>query len=342
MCPTIVRWLLICAVLGLTGCGPGLVFNNSQQMTPDEMLHRADHIFIGVIEKHSFEAWPVFRVPGDKSPYWWVLRRRVRVENVLRGVETRKEIDVYEIFWTGGASGDWNSTQNDSRYLFLVRTENGKYHVVRDWWRSIFPIKSGWHARLPLDDSHPLWERFALLQWWVQPDWSPGIGSEIHKDPGDALGIWRTIKIERGLLRYPDRRLRRMACETLLLWGRSQDECLDDLSPEERVEHGIAWNGIVPAERGFRNRDWEQRFAQSEWSDLISRDRWNRDDMDQIRMLTTVSNHELRARFCREFLKRFPNDPDNGCPADQPPPATIVTEDGDVPLTGPWPPGRAP
>ena len=34
---------------------------------------------------------------------------------------------------------------------------------------------------------------------------------------------------------------------------------------------------------------------------------------------------------------RYPADRDNGCPADQPPPATIVTEKGDVPLAGSWP-----
>jgi hypothetical protein len=50
-----------------------------------------------------------------------------------------------------------------------------------------------------------------------------------------------------------------------------------------------------------------------------------------------MSNQRMRADFCKFFLKQFPNDHDNGCPADRPPPATIVTENGDVPLTGPWP-----
>jgi hypothetical protein len=337
MCPRIVRWILICAVFVLTGCGPGLVFNNSQGMTSEQMLQRADHVFIGVVEDQQLQAWPFLRVPGDGEHNWAIARRRVRIEMLLRGVEPRKSVDVYEFYWTNATSGDWNAIQGHARCLFMVRTENGRYHVVRDWWRSILPIESGRHERLPLDDSHPFWERMALLQWWIQPDWSLGIGTEGHKDPGNALGIWRTIKIQRGLLRHPDPRLRRMACETLLLWGRSQDECLDDLSPEERVEHGLAWNGIVPAERGVANRDWEQRFAESEWSDLMSRSEWNRDDMDEIRMFTAVSNRGLRTRFCGEFQRRFPNDHDNGCPADQPPPATIVTEDGDVPLTGPWP-----
>ena len=67
---------------------------------------------------------------------------------------------------------------------------------------------------------------------------------------------------------------------------------------------------------------------------------WNEaadaNNVDMLRLLTTV-NRPLRREFCRLFTRRFPKDHDNGCPADQPPPATIVTQDGDVPLIGPWP-----
>src|SRR5215469_2613064 len=98
-CPNFLRFALLIAALILTGCGPGLVFDDSPQMTAAEMLQRADHAFIGVIESHDFEAWPFFRVQGDNSPYWRVARRKVRVENVLFGAEERKEIEIYEIFW---------------------------------------------------------------------------------------------------------------------------------------------------------------------------------------------------------------------------------------------------
>jgi hypothetical protein len=60
-------------------------------------------------------------------------------------------------------------------------------------------------------------------------------------------------------------------------------------------------------------------------------------DIDKMRLLTTINQSALRREFCRRFAQRFPNDHDNGCPADQPPPATIVTKDGDVPLIGAWP-----
>jgi len=54
-------------------------------------------------------------------------------------------------------------------------------------------------------------------------------------------------------------------------------------------------------------------------------------------MLTAINRPSLRREFCREFMAKYPNDTDNGCPADKPPPATIVTQDGDLPLVGEWP-----
>lgn len=59
-------------------------------------------------------------------------------------------------------------------------------------------------------------------------------------------------------------------------------------------------------------------------------------DVDSKRLLTAANRHP-RCEFGHLFTQRFPNDHDNGCSADQPPPAAIVTQDGDVPLIGPWP-----
>ena len=95
-------------------------------MLPEQMLQRATHIFIGVIERQDFESWPFLSVPGfpgmdsKERRYWRVLRRKVRVEIIVKGIEPRKLIDVYEIFWTGGATGDWNSTQDKERDLVIV------------------------------------------------------------------------------------------------------------------------------------------------------------------------------------------------------------------------------
>jgi len=325
------RWLTAAALL-LTGCGPGLKFDDSP-MTADQMLDRATLVFVGVIERQTFVSWPFLRIPGQDSKYWRVLDRRVRIEAIARGEERRNVVDVYEYFWVAGANGDWNATFENDRYLFLVRPENGKYHVVRDWWRSIYPVRSGKHDRFPLDLSRPLWERAALLQFWIGPGYRPGVAADYHLDPGQALGLWRRTKLLRGMLRHPDKRLQTAACEALLLSPvPSQDECYDQLDPQTRTQRGRYWNGVVPYEEWSGNRRWERYPAEKTWE--LAR----REGLDNLKLLTTVSNRSRRAEFCRFFQSEFPDDHDNGCPADQPAPATIVTAEGDVPLLlGPWP-----
>jgi len=94
------------------------------------MLERADLVFLGVIQKQELNSWPFFQreLPaGDSVPakYWKILRREVRVETVLRGVEPRKVIDVYEIFWAGATSGDWNATEDGQRPCFWCAKKTG-------------------------------------------------------------------------------------------------------------------------------------------------------------------------------------------------------------------------
>ena len=81
-------------------------------MSPEQMFERATHVLVGVIEKHDIERWPFLSVPGfpgmdpREQRYWRVMRRRVHVELVVKGVEPRRLIDVYEIFWTGATNGN--------------------------------------------------------------------------------------------------------------------------------------------------------------------------------------------------------------------------------------------
>jgi hypothetical protein len=257
----------------------------------------------------------------------------VRVENVLRGVESRKAVDVYEIYWMGGTSGDWNATEAGERDLFMVRTEGGYYHVVRDWWRSILPITSGPHVHLPLDDSHPFWERLALMNFWVErSDDKARISYPYfnYADPAYALSRWRMVKLERGLVRHPSAGVRVPACRELILSRLGQDECWEMLSESDKVH--LADSGyccmsareIAAARLKFRDHD-----PSSWWATYTER--------DSRRMLTAVSDREARLEFCRLYAREYPGDPDTGCPADQSPPATIVTERGDVPLAGSWP-----
>ena len=259
------RWVPAVALM-LTGCSPGHKFDKST-MTPDQMLDRATLVFVETIERHIFVNWPFLRIPGEDTEYWRVLDRQVRIEAIVRGTEHRDFIDVYEYFWVGGTTGDWNFIAN-SRYLFLVRRENGKYHVVRDWWRSIFPVDSGYHDRFPLDASRPLWERAALLQFWVGSGYRPGFPATNHLDPGRSLGRWRIIKLLRGLLRHPDPRLRLAAYEDLLFGGRSQDECYEQLDPQLKIQPGTYWNGRILAGERLRNERWEKEFAMQDWDRL--------------------------------------------------------------------------
>jgi hypothetical protein len=323
------------AVLLLSGCGHVFVLSRTQSR--DEMLSRASHVLIGVIEYHKLESWPFFRVslPSDvgEAKYWKVLRRRVRVETVLRGSEYRTAIDVYEVFWTGGTTGDWNSTPDGERALFLLRVEDGYYHLVQDWWRSIFPVTSGPHSRLPLDDSHPMWERIALMNWWMEDTADTAHNPYPHfryNDPGSVLGLWRTVKIERGLVSYPNRDIRLLACGELTgLTGWGQDECWESLSEEDRAYQREKCR-CDPAEDLARGRENLVKLDASWW--------WTRfASRDERRLLTTISNPKRRAELCRLYEHEYPGDHDNGCPADRPPPATIVTERGDLPLEGAWP-----
>lgn len=161
----------IVPLLASAACGP--VFVLTQPPSRNEILARAEIVVIGVIEQHHLESWPYFRVSvpsGEGSGYWRVARRRVRVEAVLHGSAAPGPMDVYEVFWTGGASGNWNSTQDGERAIFPLRKEHGFYRLAGDWNRSIFPVTTGRHTRLPLDASRPLWERITLMNWWIQQD----------------------------------------------------------------------------------------------------------------------------------------------------------------------------
>lgn len=324
------RVLLLLAILAQVGCTYGLRFNADDKMTPAQMLDRASLVFIGVIQQHRYDSFPFFRSPVPGEDYWRILRRRVRVETVVRGVRAGPDLDVYEIFWTGGATGNWNATWDGERALFMVTQEGSRYHVVCDWVRSIFPVGSGYHSRLPLTDATPFWERFALLEYWPAP------GISLHmmapRDPAATLSFWRTAKLMRGFLRHPDRSVHVGACGWLADLGYGQDECWDQLTPAER--------------RSVEARP-EEQFASNRRNEALTRQHWARElkgyrngfpeTLSELRLFTTVRDPQLRAWACHQYEREFPGDHDNGCPATEPPPATIVTADGDVPLHGPWP-----
>jgi hypothetical protein len=327
-----VRFLTGCLVLWMTGCTPRLTFNTSE-MTPEQMLTRADHVFVGVIQKHQLYSSPYRRLTPEITPesrkYWRILRREVRVEMVLRGTEPRKTIDIYEIFWAGGASGNWNATHDGERDLFLVHVEDGKYHVIRDWWRCIFRVAGGPHSRLPLDETHSLWERIALMNYRVESSAGTvriGALPFTEADPGGTQSRWRRVKLLRGLVRHPSQNVRIAACRDLILFGNwGQDECCEALSDPDKSQLPTD----SAAEVATIRLNASKRDAQWWWVRYRGR--------DERRLLTAINNQKLRADICRLYMAEYPGDTDSGCPADSPPPATIVTDRGDVPLIGPWP-----
>ncbi len=320
--------------LVLLGCGPVFVANHPPSR--DALLASATLVIVGVIEEQKLESWPFFRadVPNNEnSDFWRVLRRRVRVETVLRGAVKLGPIDVYEVYWTGGTTGDWNATQDGERAVFPLRMEKGFYRVAGDWDRSIFPVSSGPHSRLPLDDSRPLWERIALMNWWFEGKNAklpfPDFG---RNDPGGALSLWRTMKLRRGLLRHPSAGIRVSACRELLsMGGWGQDEYWEQLSDEEqanlRAGRYACCTALEIAKWRQQNQDRGAAWFWKRYSDREAR-----------RLHTTMNNSRLRREFCRLYELEYPGDQDTGCPADRPLPATIVTETGDVPLVGSWPP----
>jgi hypothetical protein len=333
------RFILLIFALMLESCAR--LPRNTSTMTADQLLQQSTHVFIGVIEKHEIPNRFLFRVSGEDAANWQVVDMKVKVEMVLRGVEPRTTIDIYEAFPTGGLSGDWNLTQDNRRYLFPVRLDDGRYHLTRDFWRSVFPVYSGRHDRLPSDESRTLWERFALLQWWVRPDRSRAFGDDRYTDPGRVFGWWREAKVLRGLLRHPDKEVRLAACEDLLHMGIAQDECWDSLNPSDRKKLNKFWNAVAPEDSWKQNRKFET-YARQQWDQTanmptISRPVLTFDAINELRLFTTINNPTLRREFCAKFQKRFPQDSENGCPADRRPPATMVTRDGDIPLVGEWP-----
>jgi hypothetical protein len=247
-------------------------------------------------------------------------------------------VDVYEIFAVfAAAQANTNITSNNGRYLFAVRRENGRWRVVQDLRKSIYQINSGYHKRVPLDESQNLWERFALMNYWMGGGQeSTGLNRPFDRsDPGQKLGWWREAKLLRGLLRHPQPKIRSAACEALIGFsGWEQDECRD-VFPEfgRRSDRGT---GRVKDDLETRNWfGWYLFTVDLPKSD--PRRSIGNDDMDMLRFLTTINNPTLRREFCQKFLAKFTHDTDNGCDPRNPLPATIVTENGDVPLIGPWP-----
>ena len=139
--------------------------------------------------------------------------------------------------------------------------ENGRYHVVRDWVRSIFPVTSEPHSRLPLDESRPLWERIALMNYWIGGSYP----KSIYADPARTLSLWRIIKLKRGFARHPSSSIRLEACRALIDFGYGQDECWDTLTVGEKVQLKAKGHSCCTEEQVEANRRKLQQREAAWW-----------------------------------------------------------------------------
>jgi hypothetical protein len=172
------------------------------------------------------------------------------------------------------------------------------------------------------------------MNWWIERnDTAMRITDPYFRlnDPAGALSLWRTVKLLRGLLRHRSADVRIPACRELLVFvGWGQDECWEMLSDEERTHLYDGGYFCCSATEIAQSRAKNQERGPAYW--------WqNYTDREQRRLMTTMNNRQMRAEFCRLYDLEYPDDKDSGCPADLPPPATIVTEQGDVPLLVAWP-----
>ncbi len=174
------------------------------------------------------------------------------------------------------------------------------------------------------------------MNYWVDSE-RTGYFSMFERmsDPDKTIGPWRKAKLLRGLLRHPQRNVRLAACRELMLGRR--DECARDLSEidvAELADAGLSVQFVIRAKPP--DSDWERdRFDRLIHG--VTGTGADRDRVDELRLSTTIDQPVLRHEFCQKFLAKFPHDTDNGCSPNNPFPATIVTENGDVPLVGPWP-----
>ncbi len=340
-CPRRVRIGLLLSLMMLAGCNHGF-HPHIEQVSEGQLPARAELILIGVIEGHHRDSFPYFRpdkIPaGDPPEFWRPVRRRIRVEAVLRGAYAEPQIDVYEIAWLGGGSFSWsafNITRDGERCLFLLRKEGGRWRLVQDFYRSIFPVSSKGPTRMPLDESRPFGERLALMNFWVDRS-----VTEVREGPGQffdfagALGPWRTRKLLRGLLRHPAAKVRLAACKEL---ARESDECWQLLADEPLSDVKFLHREPIQWDAKSVRMARERFGALLEATEQVPKPPMFSWDVDELRNFTTITQPALRTEFCRAFAKKFPTQTDNGCPADQPFAATIVTENGDVPLVGEWP-----
>jgi hypothetical protein len=297
-------------VLGLAACSQWPRLDNVWKDTIDwdEAFRNSPVIVLGRV-------LAVRDGPSSQPNQWHLVKVTVQVEEVLQGQAGSGAIDFY--FHLGDRTGDWNSLEPRESYVFFLTREHGVLRAAWDQSRSAIPMASGIHRGLPLSPGRPLVERVSVMLLTPGGGVNPAhfVGGFARSVPFAMghLGRWRTAKLLKRLTADQRPEIRLGACAQLAAnyWG--QDACWDQVDGSEPGIRGAKVSRAAERDQRARTADpdrwWRQMSAAYPPGELL----------DELRLLTTHKDAEIRARFCRFLKAHYPGETDCGCGSPSPP-----------------------
>jgi len=138
-----------------------------------ELVRRSDAIVLGTIA-----SLVVAREPRNGECFA-LIRVRVSVENVLRGVPPSGTLDYYSFSPWCGFVGPVEVPHSGERNVFFLRKDSGRWRTIEDYWRSQVRVFSGRHPS-SLIENEPIGEAIARILL------TPGDG---YSSEGLAVGV---------------------------------------------------------------------------------------------------------------------------------------------------------
>lgn len=298
---------VIFALVLASGCaGPAhLDLVSKDGTTDEEMIRDAPVIIIGKVTHQ--------RAIGPIRNSCRLVRVVTSVENTIKGQVPSNTVTFYFYSPWLGASGDWNSLQNDKRYIFFLIWQNGVLRAIRDVPRSNIRVYSGKHQTLPVTADDHLPERIAMVLFMPGEELDPdefSVGLLHATSHGWLyLGRWQTAVLLNGLLRNEHRAVRIGACEELTLGYNGIDGCWNSIDFGDgsllRSRYGV----IPPQISRGRQRQWIKETRDSEaWWNMAAK-RYSREELiGELRLLTLVDNADIRQRFCALLKQKYPDE----------------------------------
>jgi hypothetical protein len=287
----------------LSGCTttPNLDFVWNDRMSDEEMVRNASIIVIGKVVRQTGV--------GPVRDTYRLMRVDCSVENTLKGEAPGKAVMFYFYSPWRGAAGDWNSLQDNHRYIFFLTGDRGVLRAVWDVWRSNIRVYSGKHRTIPLTGNEPLLKRITMLLFTpgeaLDPDeFSVGL-LHAYTYGWQYLGRWRTAQVLNGLLKNEHRAVRIGACEELTLHYEGIDDCWNTVDFGDGSLLRFRY-GVIPPQMiriRHRNRMLETRDAEAWWA-MAVRQYPGKQLLDELRLLTVVDDSGIRTRFCALLEKK--------------------------------------